>query len=520
MILDSVSWPKQSTYNADIAIVGAGAAGISLAMDLARRGKSVILLEGGDEMYSHESQDMYKGSFSARDLPYGMQYSRLRYLGGSTNCWAGGCGELDPEDFYAREWVPLSGWPIGKSVLSPFYVKAASFLGLDIERIRNKDDINELPKLRAFELGTLEYTKKVRFTHEFRENLNQDPNLTVLTGANFFELARESRSDTVDFINVKSLKGEIASIVAKDFVFAAGGIENARLLLNTRNGKYGPLGDSSGNLGRYFSDHPIAPGATLLDSHGRAAQSEYNVRNFKPNSNGQLTLPYYRLPFELQKKHKTLNVALQIHSQEEALTRVEQAAWRLKKFYDDPTTYDLAGSDIASVLKDPVRLYRSYKSRGSSKGRLALRFQIEQSPNHSNCVSLNNEIDSVGLKKANLHWSFSDIERHTVDVAISYAAKTFQRVDGGSLKLDPDMIDNAKDLPGDLRGGQHHCGTTRMSDSPKYGVVDSNLKLFDAHNVFVCGSSVFPTNGWVNPTFTIVALSLRLSEHLANGRIG
>ena len=88
-----------------------------------------------------------------------------------------------------------------------------------------------------------------------------------------------------------------------------------------------------------------------------------------------------------------------------------------------------------------------------------------------------------------------------MDVAISYAAKTFQRVDGGSLKLDPDMIDNAKDLPGDLRGGQHHCGTTRMSDSPKYGVVDSNLKLFDAHNVFVCGSSVFPTNGWVNPTF-------------------
>lgn len=516
MILDSTYWPMQNIYKADIAIIGAGAAGISLTLDLARRGKSVILLEGGDDMYTQESQDMYKGSFSARDLPYGMENSRLRYLGGSTNCWSGGCGQLDTEDFYAREWVPLSGWPISKSDLSPFYLKAAKFLGLDIMRLQNNGTLKELPKLKSFELGTLEYTKKVMFIDEFNENLNNDPNIQVLTGANFFELIRKNRSDVVEAIKIKSLNGDIATIYANDFVFAAGGIENARILLNTRDEQYGALGDGSGNLGRYFSDHPIAPCATLLGSHSKAKVSEYNVRGIKPNAKGQLALPFYRLPFNLQQKHKTLNVALQIHSQEDVLTDVEQAAWRLKKFYGDPSTYDIAFSDIVSVLKDPIRLYKTYKSRNNSKGRLALRFQIEQSPRYSNFISLNDETDLIGLKKANLHWTFSEIERHTVDIAISYAAKAFQKINGGSLKLDPDMISDHRDLPQDLRGGQHHCGTTRMSNNSKHGVVDSNLKLFDADNVFVCGSSVFPTNGWVNPTFTIIALSFRLSKHLAN----
>jgi choline dehydrogenase-like flavoprotein len=191
---------------------------------------------------------------------------------------------------------------------------------------------------------------------------------------------------------------------------------------------------------------------------------------------------------------------------------LDSTYWPMQNIYKA----DIAFSDIVSVLKDPIRLYKTYKSRNNSKGRLALRFQIEQSPRYSNFISLNDETDLIGLKKANLHWTFSEIERHTVDIAISYAAKAFQKINGGSLKLDPDMISDHRDLPQDLRGGQHHCGTTRMSNNSKHGVVDSNLKLFDADNVFVCGSSVFPTNGWVNPTFTIIALSFRLSKHLAN----
>jgi hypothetical protein len=143
-----------------------------------------------------------------------------------------------------------------------------------------------------------------------------------------------------------------------------------------------------------------------------------------------------------------------------------------------------------------------------------MRFQIEQEPNYSNRVSLSDQRDSFGLRRINLSWNFGEIERRTIDILMAYAAKCLQAKETGTLKLDLQLYENRKDLPQDLRGGQHHCGTTRMAETPKSGVVDKNLKVFGTNNLYICGSSVFPTNGWVNPTLTILALSLRLAEHL------
>ena len=514
MILTDKQWQESDLYLSDVAIVGAGAAGISLALELSSLGISVILLEGGQENYTTESQDSYKGSFTARDLPYGLYASRLRFLGGSTNCWGAGCGELDQEDFISRDWAPLSGWPIEKADLNPWYDKAGDFLQLDMDRIRNPSKEKAFLFIKGLIPRSLVSTKIQRFASEFQSDFLEDKNLTLLTGANFYEMTRDSFENTVDALKVRSESGAITAIKAKYYVLACGGIENPRLLLNTTTDKYGAIGNQFDNVGRYFSDHPIAPCATFIDPSGAASREDMNAYSVLAKQQEQAILPFYKLPFEIQKKHKTLNVAMQVVEQEKPLTSVENAAWRLKKFYTAPDSYSIQFDDIAKVLANPLQLLESYKAKSSHKGRLALRFQIEQLPSASNRVSLGSKVDSHGLYRANLHWEFSDIERRTVDVAIAYTAQVLQSAKLGSLHIDEQLLADRFHLPVDLRGGQHHCGTTRMSGNEEEGVVDKNLKVFGSENVFICGSSVFPTNGWVNPTFTIIALSLRLAAHL------
>ena len=167
-------------------------------------------------------------------------------------------------------------------------------------------------------------------------------------------------------------------------------------------------------------------------------------------------------------------------------------------------------------MSDPIGVLKSVNSRKntSSNQRIALRFQIEQKPKKTNAITLTDAKDKIGLNRVNFNWDFSDIERRTVDVATTYIASLLHTSKSGSLLLDSALVDNKSDLPLDLRGGQHHSGTTRMSESPKNGVVDVNLKVHGSKNLFIVGSSVFPTNGWVNPSFTIVALGIRLADHI------
>ena len=191
-------------------------------------------------------------------------------------------------------------------------------------------------------------------------------------------------------------------------------------------------------------------------------------------------------------------------------------AWKLKNILSGKSAYDFNSKDVFDILSDPISVLKSINSRKNinSSQRIALRFQIEQKPEKTNAITLTDAKDKIGLNRVNFNWAFSDIERRTVDVATAYIASLLHTSKSGSLLLDSALVDNKSDLPFDLRGGQHHSGTTRMSESPKNGVVDVNLKVHGSKNLFIVGSSVFPTNGWVNPSFTIAALGIRLADHI------
>ena len=515
MIINSNTWASMKDINAEVVIIGSGAAGTSLAHGLSEKKHSVIILEGGKDNFSEQSQECYSGSTTDRDLTFGLKGSRLRFFGGSTNCWAGGCGELEIEDYMHREWVSHSGWPIDSSELDLYYQKTSNFLDIPRDLFNAKKN-KDIYKIQGFDTKSLVYTHKVRFKNVFSSLFKKEKNVRLFLEANLFSLNREFESDRISSVTIKNFSGIKKRITGKVFVLCCGGVENARVLLNSKNIKYGALGNRHDNVGRFFCDHPIAPCATLINESGVAETSVLDINQHRRTTKN-VTVPYYKIPFKIQEKHKILNTVINFQNQEDQITSSALSAFKIKTALTGKSDVQIKKSDYLNVLKNPIDVAGAWYNRSTaSKTRIALRFQIEQEPNKNNRITLTSDKDSLGLNRINLAWSFSELERRSIDIAMYYTASVLHKNKLGSLMVDDFLLDNIKELPYDLRGGQHHSGTTRMSSSENSGVVDKDLLVYGVKNLHISGSSVFPTNSWVNPTFTIIALSFRLSDHLSS----
>jgi len=515
MILKQGDWLYKKEHYADVVVVGSGAAGTALATECATFGLSVIVLEGGERDYSETSQDCYSGESEGISLPYGLKNSRLRFYGGSTNCWAGGCGVLNKEDFIKRKWIQYSGWPIKESDLSSFYESSANFLDINLKDILHPENVEGVKNIDGFATSGLVYTKKVRFKTVFNNKYKNSSKISLYLGANLFKLNRKDFDGSLKSVTVKTFDGRLVEINGKAYVLACGGVENARTLLNSKTDTLSSIGNLHDNVGRYFMDHPIAPCATVINEDGKLKDFFYSISTKNKSINKKNSvIPYYRLPFSIQSEYSTLNTAFQFRSSEKELTAADVSAWKIKNILIDGSDRNISFNDISNIVKNPLRVINSYKDKKLDRGRVAMRFQIEQAPNKNNRIELIQETDAVGVNRVKLTWGFSEIERHSIDVATAYAASILHKHEVGSLRLDTQLYEDKKNLPLDLRGGQHHSGTTRMSNTKKSGVVDKNLLVHDSKNLFVLGSSVFPTNGWVNPTFTIISLAMRLAKHL------
>ena len=439
--------------------------------------------------------------------------SRLRFLGGSTNCWGGGCGELDEIDFIRRDWVEFSGWPILREDLTFWYKKAARFLSLDYPSSKPSGFAANYRAIKGMDTRCFSATPILRFKDDFNDRIERSEKITLLTGANCTDLSFLAITGSVGGLVVESYDGFTCKIIGSEYILASGGIENARMLLNSYEQKENAL-PRNDSTGRYFSDHPVAPSATLLGYH-HSVDSLGVASVFDRSQARNLNFPYFTVPYEVQEKEKILNGAVQFGRIGVENHPSVNAAWRLMNAYrGNSSSFEL--DDVKKVLSNPVTVFKAGMNRQSGYGstRMAMRFQIEQSPNPASTVSLSIDRDRFGLRKVKLDWNFTDLERRTVDVINYYVSKNLAMEDQGILKLDQGLLSDRIKLPEDLRGGQHHSGATRMAATKDAGVVDSNLRVFEAENLYIAGSSVFPTNGWVNPTLSIIAISIRLANHL------
>jgi choline dehydrogenase-like flavoprotein len=523
MFIDARSVPIGAVIETEVCIVGAGAAGITLAREFTHSRFRVILLESGGAEPEQATQDLYAGSDIGR--PYDMfPASRLRYFGGTTNHWGGvWCDMPSPLDFEMREGVPYSGWPFSLSYLEPWYRRAQPVLKLGPYAYAPSDwgigpsDIPEPFRGPHFVCQVLQQGPATRFGPEYGPELRGARNLSVYLHANALRFDASENGGAVQQVNVGVLPDGRFAVRARIYILAAGGIENARLLLLSESEAGVGLGNDRDLVGRFFMLHLEYSGGVI------ALKDPYADLTFQTGEQGarynrfgasRRFVSYIRLSDETKRQLKL--PAMRARFQYPRIPEVD-ALMRLISRTD-------RGADILQDLRSVIRKFPdlvTYIARRIVHGRnkppapmasVPLNCTSEQMPHRDSRIGLGKDLDVFGLRKVVVDWRLTVEDKRGIAAARRLLGKELDR--GGFGRLKSTVPEDDGEWPSDMRGDQHHIGTTRMHRDPVMGVVDENCRVHGFANLYVAGCSVFPTGGTFNPTLTIVALALRLADHV------
>jgi len=524
--IDSRALADGTLIERDLCIIGAGPAGIAIAREFIKSGMRVALLESGDVAPDDGPQGLAAGE--SIGLPYPpLDKVRIRAFGGSTWHWGGNIRPLEEIDFEERDWIPHSGWPIGRDILDPYYKRARPIFGVpdtvfdeDIWRrvIGSPWDTGNTDK--AAILNQLFHTVggAGRFSGDlWRDPLEKASALEIYHHATAMEVTLKDSHRSVSEIPVRTANGRNIRFRAKAYVLAAGGIETPRFLLMSNRQESAGVGNRADLVGRYFMEHLTVP----------------NYARFYP-ANTSLPLGYYRgvdrdwgetwgilrMSDREMRDHHLPNVRFQISSEINEFNKdVErpgmQSLRTLLGLQTSPKGDDL-GRHIANMIADIDQVADAAWYRILHHPNYPLRYVDvvhigEQTPNPDSRVKLSSRRDHYGQQMCSLDWRIQRLDSDG-------AWRTAQRLKVGLAKAGLGRLDVnfdksvfAKFSP---KPHFHHMGTTRMHDDPAKGVVDVNCRVHGLGNLFIAGSSVFPTGGNANPTLTLTALAIRLADHL------
>jgi choline dehydrogenase-like flavoprotein len=522
MIRDARGIEDGATVACDVAIVGAGAAGITLALALAGSRNRVCLLESGGLEYESEVQALYQGLNIGRPY-FDLDVSRLRFLGGSTNHWAGRCRPLDALDFEPRPWVPLSGWPIGSADLEPYYREAQGVCGLgpfDYEPGRWLGEGEEtLPADPAKLVSRVwQYSPPLAFGDAYRDQLEAADDVDLILHASLVEIVAGEGGREVVALEHRTLDGRRLTVEPRIAVLAMGGLETPRLMLASSRVINVGIGNQHDLVGRCFMEHPHANSARALVVAPEVL-SFYTRGLARAAGEGVEVVGCLSLAPEQQQAQEALNFDCLFTIDDvgdsgfAALRRIFGAAGRGE--WPDDLSADLwqAISDIGDTTAGVMgRLgIREYRPETSA---FRMWTSAEQAPNPDSRVRLADEVDALGLPRIALDWRLSELDKRSYRIAHETIAAELGRTEQGRLQIAEWVSAGLDTWSPDLEGGHHHMGTTRMSDDPRQGVVDADCRVHGTANLYVAGSSVFATSGSANPTLSIAALTLRLADHL------
>jgi choline dehydrogenase-like flavoprotein len=526
MIIDFEQADVPDQFDGDLCIIGAGAAGISIAAELANSGHRILLIESGGFEFEGATQGLYdtEDSGIARQ-PMIMQ--RLRMFGGSTNHWDGRCAPLDPIDFEQRDWIPYSGWPMTRADLDPFYVRAHAVCDLRTT-LQNSGaaDLCQLPSSPAdpdkLVLHSWQFSPPTRFGKKFRGPLAQSASVTVILHANVINIATDEDDSHATHIDIATLQGRKGKVRASLFVLACGAIENPRLLLASSRRRQAGVGNTHDLIGRFFMEHLRTKfvAVPLGDSYPlRTVFSECE------NSQGKFLFGS-RLADGLQRDRRIGNLGITSYTEggEESATN---AAFRIAKDLSSGTVPDNFSSEVLYVLRDLDSLIVNARRRALipdaetiDNALVVLACEAEQVPNPNSRISLSTRTDALGVPQARVDWQLHDIDLHTTQVAASVLSAQLAAHFGTRIRLPDWLLAPLSNWQAQFRDVAHHIGTTRMANDAAQGVVNKDCRMHAIDNLYVAGRSVCPTGGHANPTLTIVALALRLADHLKSRLAG
>jgi choline dehydrogenase-like flavoprotein len=529
MLLDARELPSNHLIETDLCIIGAGPAGIAIAGEFTAREIRVCLVESGGADIERRAQRLNRGA-SVGYSTYLLHHARVRAFGGSSRHWIGPGDEswaarpLDPIDFEVRPGVPFSGWPLDPADLESQYARARSICGLarsgspeGPEGAAGGPSTGGLPLPGGLPLRTpaVETTLFQHGTSTFEGSYQEivgSSQVTLLLHATATDLGTEHDPGRVDTVELRRDGGSRAFVRPRLVVLAAGGIENPRLLLLSNRSHRRGLGNDRDLVGRFFAERLsarsgyIVAGPDLLRRAGL-----YGVHA----AGGGLVQGALRVADEVQRERSLLNCAFFPLPRSASMTAeaVRSLATLVKGFGRRPLPEAALAHlrNVATGLGDLAALgVERVRRQEDARGVLVLRFQAEQAPNRESRVELGTRRDPLGLPVARVDWRMAASDRDSVRASQEIVSGALQEAGLGRVEL---LLGDERP-PALIEGNYHHLGATRMHPSPSLGVVDADCRVHGVRNLYVAGSSLFPTYGCSNPTLTVVALALRLADHL------
>ena len=534
MFTDARRIAAGSTLQADICIVGAGIAGISIAREFVGRREHVVLLEGGSLDFTKSlrnlptvlrrhslSEQALSNGRSAGQPYYPLRFTRVRAFGGSSRAWHDGRGvqarPLDAIDFGARDGLPEGGWPIDRAALEPFYQRAQRLCALgpfayDARSWEAKGYGTPLPlDPERVESVIFQFGKQSGF-HRYEDDLARAKNVDVVLHATAVHLA--DKGGRVNRMDCATLAGNRFTVQARTFVLAAGAMETARLLLVSRDSQPAGIGNGRDLVGRSFMEHPDVAAGYLIPNPelDRRAFRLYQRQGVGENL---MVEAMFRLSDSTLRRERLLNAVLRLRpTYRSGMTAAVQSAQVVRRsLHFGVATPGLARHALRSAIGAPqiLRHYATWRS-GRPPEVFGIDVMAEQAPTMSSRVRLAQRRDRLGVPKTVLDWRLTSLDWDSIRRTVEIFGDAVREAGVGTV-VSTVGVDRQ---PPAVFGNWHHLGTTRMNPDPARGVVDKNCRVHDMANLYIAGGSVFPTGGYANPSLTIVALSLRLADHLAS----
>lgn len=484
-IVDAGELPAHKQYTADVCIVGAGAMGITLAREFIGKQYSVLLIESGGETTDDKLQELYMLESVGLPLANKSHISRTRAFGGSTNCWGGWCRPYNKS--------VLDQWPIGSAALDPYWERANQTLFL-----KKCDFDNPQPWVSGTYDKPLSYgpglklgirqVRPFRLWREYKDELIAAPNIQILGNLNLVGITVAKDSERVSSAKAITLEGTEVILRAKYFVLAAGGIENALLLLNFNTQYNNRIGNAHDNVGRYFADN-----VEIID--GKLLEWKCLTPHFQ-NPNEPMRPKLSRLQIM---QHYTLDPKIPEYSD---LPSHALGIWN----HDD----ECKNSDWDQFLQAPKKVT-------STSDPLMVYLQFAPTPVRDSRLTLSDKKNRLGLFAGKLDWRVAEQDRYSVLRILRGFERHFGANGLGRIKASKVVEEKGWGSSlggGEVFNGRHYMGTTRMAKDPRDGVVDTDLKVFGTDNLYVAGPCAYPAHDWSGPTYTGMALTYRLFDHL------
>lgn len=557
MIVEAKSLVNTVLSDSDVVIVGAGPSGIVVALEVARTGKTVWLIESGLSSYSERIQNLADAAELDQELHAPMSIATRRQVGGTSAIWGGRCVPYDEVDFDPRDFMTDATWPITYDELLPYYERTCEWMVCG----RPVFEATEVPLPSSLVPGLMDgdvrtsslerWSLPTDFGREYRSRLESTENIRLVTGLTCTEIVCAPGTSRVDHVVCRTLEGAALEFRGRQFVIAAGGLESTRLLLSSKGPGDTALGNHSDHLGRWYMGHLegvianvrfTTPPHETIFNYERDIDGVYVRRRFSftrayqhdrqlPNivawlANPELADPKHAsgiLSFVYLALISPLGRFFAPDAQRRSLTGEKVPGSPYGETKPGPITQHLM-----NIVRQPITTIRfmlgfgiqRFLPRRRSPGFFVynpdnvypLQYHGEHRPDPESRVTLSDERDELGMAKLRIDLRFSEEDIDGV-VAAHRCWDEFLRASGcGKLEyLHDDLAGAVRSRSG---GGFHQIGTTRMSANPDDGVVDGDLAVHGIENLYVSSSSTFVTSGQANSTFLIVLLAVRLAEHL------